>query len=91
MTKQQVHTAPHSHRARTNMSDARRTHKVKRISRADRRLTESKLMRAKMAKVEGLSHTHLVLNEWTGTDLQLRADHEPSSEELHREGEREQG
>lgn len=52
------------------------------------RLTESKLTRAKMAKVEGLSHTHLVLNEWTGTDLQLRADQEPSREELHREGER---
>lgn len=46
-------------------------------------LTESKLTRAKMAKVEMLSHTHLVLNEWTGTALQLRADHEPSREELH--------
>lgn len=33
-----------------------------------------------------LSHTHLVLNEWTGTALQLRADHEPSREELHGEG-----
>lgn len=49
-------------------------------------LTESKLTRAKMAKVEMLSHTHLVLNEWTGTALQLRADHEPSREELHEGG-----
>lgn len=49
-------------------------------------LTESKLTRAKMAKVEMLSHTHLVLNEWTGTALQLRADHEPSREELHGRG-----
>lgn len=55
-------------------------------------LTESKLARAKMAKVEMLSHTHLVLNEWTGTALQLRADHEPSREELHGgEGEEEKG
>lgn len=29
----------------------------------DTRLTESRLTRAKMAKVERLSHTHLVLNE----------------------------
>lgn len=57
-------------------------------SSKDRRLTESKLTRAKMAKVEMLSHTHLVLNEWTGTALQLRADQDPSREELHREGER---
>lgn len=40
-----------------------------------------------MAKVETLSHTHLVLNEWTGTALQLRADQDPSREELHKEGE----
>lgn len=52
-----------------------------------RRLTESKLTRAKMAKVETLSHTHLVRNEWTGTALQLRADQDPSREELHKEGE----
>lgn len=38
--------------------------------------------RAKMAKVESLSHTHLVLNESTGTALQPLADHDPSSEEL---------
>lgn len=38
--------------------------------------------RAKMAKVESLLHTHLVLNESTGTALQPLADHDPSSEEL---------
>lgn len=54
-------------------------------------LTESKLTRAKMAKVEMLSHTHLVLNEWTGTALQLRADHEPSREELHEGGRKGRG
>ena len=38
-----------------------------------------------MAKVERLSHTHLVLNESTSTALQPRADHDPSSEELEEE------
>lgn len=38
-----------------------------------------------MAKVDSLSHTHLVRNELTGTALQLRVDQEPSSEELRRE------
>ena len=38
-----------------------------------------------MAKVERLSHTHLVLNESTTTALQLRADQVPSREELHTE------
>lgn len=34
-----------------------------------------------------LSQTHLVLNESMGTALQLRADQDPSREELRREGE----
>lgn len=38
-----------------------------------------------MAKVDSLSHTHLVRNELTDTALQLRVDQEPSSEELRRE------
>lgn len=49
------------------------------------RLTISGLSRAKMAKVDSLSHTHLVRNELTDTALQLRVDQEPSSEELRRE------
>lgn len=52
------------------------------------RLTESKLTCAKMAKVERLSHTHLVRNESTATALQLRADHDPSREDLHKGGEK---
>lgn len=35
-----------------------------------------------MAKVDSLSHTHLVLNESTGTALQPLADQDPSSDEL---------
>lgn len=35
-----------------------------------------------MAKVESLSHTHLVRNESTGTALQPLADQDPSREEL---------
>lgn len=49
------------------------------------KLTISGLSRAKMAKVDSLSHTHLVRNELTDTALQLRVDQEPSSEELGRE------
>ncbi len=51
------------------------------------RLTTSGLRRAKMAKVESLSHKHLVVLESTGTVLQPRADQEPSNEEL-RSGDR---
>lgn len=40
-----------------------------------------------MAKVESLSHKHLVVLESTGTALQPRADQEPSNDEL-RSGER---
>ena len=40
--------------------------------------------RAKMAKVDSLSHTHLVLNESSGTALQPLADQDPSSEELRK-------
>ena len=36
-----------------------------------------------MAKVDSLSHTHLVLNESTSTALQPLADQDPSREELH--------
>lgn len=82
-------TAPHSH-----STVHLRQHlwlKNRHILLKDSRLTESKLTRAKMAKVERLSHTHLVLNEWTGTALQLRADQDPSREELHREGEGKDG
>lgn len=72
-------------RTRTSREVGERRH-----GRGHRRgLTESKLTRAKMAKVETLSHTHLVLDEWTGTALQLRADQDPSREELHKEGEAE--
>lgn len=46
------------------------------------RLTTSGLRRAKMAKVESLSHKHLVVLESTGTALQPRADQEPSNDEL---------
>lgn len=35
-----------------------------------------------MAKVDSLSHTHLVLNKSTGTALQPLADQDPSSDEL---------
>jgi len=35
-----------------------------------------------MAKVESLSHKHLVVLESTGTALQPRADQEPSNDEL---------
>lgn len=35
-----------------------------------------------MAKVDSLSHTHLVLNESTSTALQPLADQDPSREEL---------
>jgi hypothetical protein len=52
-------------------------------------LTMSGFSRAKMAKVDSLSHTHLVLNESTTTALQFRADQVPSREELHRAEERE--
>ena len=47
------------------------------------RLTMSGFSRAKMAKVDSLSHTHLVLNESTSTALQPLADQDPSREELH--------
>lgn len=46
-------------------------------------LTISGFSRAKMAKVDSLSHTHLVLNESTSTALQPLADQDPSREELH--------
>lgn len=46
-------------------------------------LTMSGFSRAKMAKVDSLSHTHLVLNESTSTALQPLADQDPSREELH--------
>ncbi|TNN57626.1 hypothetical protein EYF80_032156 [Liparis tanakae] len=36
-----------------------------------------------MAKVDSLSHTHLVRNESTSTALQPLADQDPSREELH--------
>lgn len=68
---------------RTRMEGKRTERNLQR--EGERRLTESKLTRAKMAKVERLSHTHLVLNEWTGTALQLRVDQDPRREELHRE------
>lgn len=46
-------------------------------------LTMSGFSRAKMAKVDSLSHTHLVRNESTSTALQPLADQDPSREELH--------
>lgn len=70
---------PPTRETTTNVGEKRRREE-------DGGLTESKLTRAKMAKVETLSHTHLVRNEWTGTALQLRADQDPSREELHKEG-----
>lgn len=45
-------------------------------------LTRSDWSRAKMAKVDSLSHTHLVRNESTSTALQPLADQDPSREEL---------
>lgn len=80
LTHTHTYTLTHTHTDATHTAAARGA-----------ALTESKLTRAKMAKVEMLSHTHLVLNEWTGTALQLRADHEPSREELHGGGGREEG
>lgn len=59
----------HTHRARraafppcTKKQPRMSERKKKKREEKDGRLTESKLTRAKMAKVETLSHTHLVLN-----------------------------
>ena len=59
-------------------------HILKKYNYGDIRLTTSGFDRAKMAKVESPSHTHLVLNESIGTALQFRGDQEPSRERLHR-------
>lgn len=62
-----------------------KAHKTPLTSRKEREagtLTISGFSRAKMAKVDSLSHTHLVRNESTSTALQPLADQDPSREEL---------
>lgn len=62
---------------------ARKTPLASRKEREAGTLTMSGFSRAKMAKVDSLSHTHLVRNESTSTALQPLADQDPSREELH--------